>query len=59
MRQVDDIITPFLRHYFQAKHARASAVDVKKLLATSENFFISFWRELSYLKVILFQSFNH
>ena len=43
MRQVDDIITPFLRHYFQAKRARALAVDVKKLLATSENFFLYFW----------------
>ena len=42
MRQVDDIITPFLRHHFRAKHARALAVDMKKLLATSENFFLSF-----------------
>ena len=44
MRQVDDIITPFLRHYFPAKHARALAVDMKKLLATSENFFLYIWR---------------
>ena len=46
MRQVDDIITPFLRHHFQAKHARALAVD--PLLATSENFF-PFFLKINFL----------